>query len=448
MIPARRKGESGLQPAQLDITARLQRLRYEQRNHPQQLPPRQSPARPGSTPTSQPASLHPAFAHLSLGPPPEPEPESELASSSTGTSRRRGTAGPSAPASWLTAERESPEQQAGRRREARRRALVPLEDGERWLVPRPRRVPTLAEFCGRAIAVDLARGRQASLLLEYVRWLPARMRLPVLDLAPDKVEVGLGQAAIRELLSEEETEEAWVEGDEGGGNDSADAAKDLATMQPGPPSHDDRDWDSILISNPVLTATIAAALTQLNLSLSTLTHTTLAALLLSNPASPSAPAVHLAPASSATIPRPTSRFPHLVRLSLTACPRLALSEPLLDTLAPLFSLRHLALACLPLGDTLTPSTALPKLAAATPTLESVDLSFVEGLSGAVLRNVNWDLRWRELRVVGWRRWMFVADGADRGKEASRERKGEVARELWGVVRGARKEQGRFVKFFT
>lgn len=443
MIPARRTDPNHTPNPNLDITSRLQRLRYEQRNHPQQLPPRQSPSS-ASTPTSPSASLHPAFAHLALDAlPTQPSPPAASAGS---TSRHRGTAGPSAPASWLTAEREAPERRAERAREARRRVMVPLEEGDGWLVPRMRAVPTLVELCGRAVVGDLARGRRGSVLMEYVRWLPARLRVPLVELAPVKGDVGLGQAAIRELLSEESEEEgdAWADDEERDGPvqlEEQATPLDPSSPQPRDQAGDPDGWEHTVLTAPLQHMTIASTLTRLDLSLSTLTHTTLAALLLTSPPGP--------PTSTPTPrPTPTPTFPHLSSLSLSASPRLSLSEPLLDLLSPLLSLRHLALACLPLADPFTPSTVLPKLATATPTLESVDLSFVPGLSAAVLKNVNWDVRWRELRVVGWRRWLFVAEGPERGREVGRARKDEVARELWGVVRGARREKGRFIKFVT
>lgn len=422
MIPVRRNKDQSPTAQPLDITSRLQRLRFEQRNHPLQLPPRQ-PA-DGNQHIS--LSGYPALGFIAIDPQPQP------ISIEQPSSARRGTAGPSAPPSWLNSGRETSEASSQRRREALRRALVPLDAGDAWLAPLPngkdRVIPSLSEVCSRTIALDLAKGRKGSALLEYVTWLPPRLRLPLLEAAPSKCGVGLCLEAIKQIL---EAEQEHAEQDDGieGTSESEATPPPPATPHVEEDSVVDKGWETLSISSRISVAAISDTLTSLDLSLSSLDVASLHSLLLSS------------------APRPTPIFPHLATLRLIGMPRLTIDDALLDVLS-LVSLpfRTLSLACLPLGDGISASTLLPRLALVTPTLWSLDLSFVEGLTPAILRNVNWDHRWKALRVVGWRRWMFPLE--EKGKEASRGRKDELAIEMWATVRASRKERGQHVRFVT
>lgn len=460
MIPVRTRNDTAPPAQTLSVTDRLQRLRFEQRNSSSSTP-RQQQQRPSQAgPSSLPAHL----ALLALDPRAgAPQTTSGSASSTHGapTSRFRGTAGPAAPRSWLEAESErvvrSPQE---RRAVALPVALVPLEealrhqqDSRAQLAPLPanaRRLPSLAELCGRVIVSDLARGRRASVLLEFVRWLPLELRVPLLEIAPTRCAVGLGASAIREILSELGSDED----DSDGADDGARSAAGTVADGPGPASgngpasdsddeaacSDEEEWERASITSQAPPTTLASSLTSLNLSLSTLSLSSLSALLLTPP-TPSRPS-----------PRP--RFPHLLTLTLTGMPRLTLSTALLSTLSQLLSLRSLSLALLPFaaeGDgALTPLTLLPRLAGACPNLTTLDLSFVEELSQRSLELVDWDIRWKVLAVVGWRG--FVDERGEGGgsftERALRAKRVKLAQELWGAVKRTRKHQGRYITFVT
>lgn len=134
-------------------------------------------------------------------------------------------------------------------------------------------------------------------------------------------------------------------------------------------------------------------------------------------------------------------FPHLSTLNLAATPSLHFSEAFFDLLALLLPLRHLSLAGKTLNhpSTVPQGTFLPRLAAATPTLLSLDLSYASW-PATLVKGVDWDTKWLSLKTLGMRRELVDWKGEEIG-EVKRER---IRRELWLMISAGRKKRRRWI----
>lgn len=265
------------------------------------------------------------------------------------------------------------------------------------------------------IVEDLAKSSRESLYLPLVALLPPHVRLEMFDTAA--LWHPLREEAIRELLREEDD---WDEEEEEEGDGVEAAPSTIATRG----SSSDSDaastrsspstsaWE--LAFHDTLSPSLATSLTTLNLSFSPISLRFLRSLLLRE-----------------TPTRPLPSFPNLSTLLLAATPNLPFLPSFFDTLKPLISLRHLSVAGKSFeGSSGVPPAFLSRLAVATPTLFVVDLSFlpIPGMDKLV-GEVDWDLRWREVRKLGLRR--NVRKGGEEGDtEVGRK---ERARKLWTAI---------------
>lgn len=264
-------------------------------------------------------------------------------------------------------------------------------------------VESLVRGCGRVIVRDLA--RRGSLYLGLVGGLPPHVRLGLMEVAA--VEAPLKEGVIRELLRDDD--EVGPEEEEG------EAAREVRLEEVG-----DADWEAgeeqelgRSTQEPYgdwggTPHRFADTLTSLNLAFSPLSPSFLHSLLLTP-----------LPTKSLSPTRHIPSFPHLQSLTLTGAPNLALDASLTDILTPLLSLRHLRLANIPFSITsISPHRhALNKLAASTPNLVSLDLSYAPGLESIHWRTavdcmgtIEWGTRWSAMRKLGLR--MRCVEGRD------------------------------------
>lgn len=293
--------------------------------------------------------------------------------------------------------------------------------------PRP---PSLVQCVGEVIACDLSLPAAESLLLEHVHLLPPHLRLHMFDSAAWSWP--LEERAIVELLKEEGEEDSakGAERDKTGkeGQDAlVDASEDLEG------DWEDEDgaggapisWD-VRLGDGVGGFSPFATLTSLNLAYSPIKLGFLRSLLInhSNPA------------------KPIPTFPHLSTLNLAATPSLHFSEAFFALLSLLISLRHLSVAGKTLDhpSSVMQSTFLPRLAAATPTLLSVDLSYTTW-PPILIRAVDWDVRWPDLKQLGMRR-----DLVDwKGEEIGEAKKEKLRKEVWTMISTGRKKPRRWIE---
>lgn len=242
----------------------------------------------------------------------------------------------------------------------------------------------------------------------------------------------LEERAIVELLREDEEEasagraegqESGRDGEETSGISGEEVEGDWEDEEAERGSSD--DWDVRLGDGRGILSPFAT-LTSLNLAYSPIKLGFLRSLLINN-ANPA---------------KPIPSFPHLATLNLAATPSLHFSEAFFALLTLLISLRHLSLA----GKTLdhpscvTQSTFLPRLAAATPTLLSVDLSYTTW-PPILIRAVDWDTRWLGLKQLGMRR-----DLVDwKGERLSEAKKEKVRKEIWVMISTGRKKPRRWIE---
>ncbi|KAI5480483.1 nucleus export protein Brr6 [Pseudohyphozyma bogoriensis] len=220
------------------------------------------------------------------------------------------------------------------------------------------------------IITDLNRGANESVLMEHVALLPDYLRVRIAGAAVSWEP--LREDGLRELLVEE-SEAEWVDQEDGNMKDDSEA------------EDDDAGWEHRFGDTLVGSSTSPAAnLTTLDLSFTKLSLKAIRNLLF----------------TPATIPtrRPAPTFPSLTTLILIETPQISFQTAFLDLLSNMISLRHLSLA----GNSLVDGAAsfVARLASSTPGLNSLDLSYVEGLGPTSLWDVDWDSKWRELRVLG------------------------------------------------
>lgn len=357
------------------------------------------------------------------------------------TDPRRGTAGPAPPPSWTNV----PDGHKALAVDGRNRHgawLRPRELIERKKVAQPLDGPTPARegvgslfaVAGGVVAADVARGDD-SLLLEHVAYLPNHLRVRLLDVFADwRNPSSLGDEAARQLLRTDVSDGCEVHGVE--------AALTRARIEDDYDEDGDAadDWEDALGAQD---ADLVELLDRLDLSFSHVSLRTLRSLLLRQVdpvaltiASPAAPTAKL-----------VAVFPHLHTLNLTATPRIPFSDPFFDLLSHLVSLRSLALCGKTLdhpsasgGGTATSASFLPRLAAATPTLRSLDLSFVDGLPHVAVKGVDWDVRWLDLRTLGirseWVDWQ--------GEEVGPEKRERIRLEVRGLIMQGRQKKRRWI----
>ena len=408
---------------------------------------------------------------------------------------RRGTAGPAPPPSWTspssTSDDLSPSSTSLSSHDPRRRTpLRPRDLVERRKLaqplvvsPGPSTTPPLPAIdslfavAGGVLASDLSRARTApaqgptSLLLEHVAYLPNHVRVRLVNevFAHWRNPAPLTDEGARELLRTDVSDGVEVDGEDDGEGESVEA--DLGRLGLG----DDEEgggWEDDALA--AQDAHLVELVDALDLSFAHVSLRTLRSLLLRPvgpappPPPPSAPSQSRPPlAAPAPAPAPppklVSAFAHLHTLTLTATPRVALADPLFDLVAHLVSLRHLSLAGKALDahvsssstSTSTSATAaslLPRLAAATPNLRTLDLSYVRGLVVdapcphalvAAVRGVDWDARWGELRVLGVRGAAEERVGEGEGDEGEeRERVRRDVREA--VMCGRQRRKRRWI----
>ncbi|GAA5860532.1 hypothetical protein JCM1840_000288 [Sporobolomyces johnsonii] len=448
MIPSRPTPPPAAPPE--SIPARLARLRSEQRASSR---PRFS----AGFSTASSSTTTPRWLNLSDDAPLRPVRRAE---------GRRGTAGPPPPPSWTTGSGGArnlgqPDKAVHGRPSVRIRPDVTRKELVAPLLPSGERaadaVPSLFDVAGGVVAADLARGsgevNEGSVLMEHVAYLPTHLKLRLLDVFADwRNDHPLTNEGARQLLRTD-IDELEQEGADGDGDD------------------DDEGWDRDI---PDVEATglsyatlddfspLATSLTRLNLSFSTITIGTLRSLLLRpskstsnitvasprpfNPA-PSGFALAAAPSQPPTSVKLLPTFPHLHTLLLTSMPYLALSDQLFDLLSAHLSLRTLSLAGLTLASAVvTSSSFLPRLAAATPNLQSLDVSYMamDSSPDGLVKGVDWDERWRDLRVLGLRAKSGTSCTRP-GEEVGDEPKERLRREIWELISAGRRRKRRWIE---
>ncbi|GAA6002313.1 hypothetical protein JCM10207_001059 [Rhodosporidiobolus poonsookiae] len=421
MIPARAAAPSA--PGPESVSSRLNRLRVEHAavDRPSFRSAAPSPA--DSTPRWLSAALSPAappIARRAFG--------------------RRGTAGPPAPASWSAPLPLPTPTEAVDGRDRQGSWMQPVELIERRKLAAPLQgkgrddagVPSLFTAAGGAVAVDLARG-DASLLLEHVAYLPNHLRLRLVDVFADwRSPAPLTSDGAVELLRTDISEGVERELDEDG--------VPLRLEQ------DEDDWERADGGDGVT----LEGLTQLDFSFSSISLRTLRSLLLQPASSSSASAssrsstpASTAPPPSPSLPKLVPVFPLLTTLNLTSTSRLPFSDTFFDTLSLLISLRSLSLCGKTLehpSSSVTSATFLPRLAAATPTLVQLDLSYMDFPHVAV-KGVDWDTRWLQLKVLGLRRELVDWQGDEVGPD----KKERIKREAWQLISQGRKKPRRWIE---
>ncbi|KWU41360.1 hypothetical protein RHOSPDRAFT_37122 [Rhodotorula sp. JG-1b] len=384
--------------------------------------------------------------------------------------RRRGTAGPPAPKSWATTtaagESRSPSSSTARSARSHPHHLV---GRERIAAPLP--TAALAEpvppvkglfvAAGTVVAEDLARGGNDSLLADYIQYLPMHLRLRLLEVFADwRNELVLEDDVLQMLLRSDESHLDFAcKGNERAagplGTGSADALPTVEALQLD--DDDGGDWDA----SPQY-GDVTSEVESLNLSFSSVSLRTLRAVLLrevqESGNGPPPPAASLAKQASAGAPLPppppppppppkhVAVFPFLHTLNLTATSRIPYSDGFFDLLSHLISLRTLSLAGRPLstipGSNVHPIGFLARLAAATPTLHTLDVSFSSDLNVvAAVQAVDWDERWLDLRVLGLRREYPEEVSAVRLRQ-------RLKRDVWETITLDRRKKRRWIDIVT
>ena len=372
------------------------------------------------------------------------------------TRGRRGIAGPPPPPSWrqesqLASFSNSPP--VGTR--IKQRQLVERKTIAEPLVQSvsgggPTRkntggVKSLFSLAGQTFARDLAQGPSHSILLEHVAYLPTHLKIRLLNevMADYECFWNLTNSGAKELLRTD------VDGVDA--RDWEDLLDD---------DEDDKDeWDQEERSMPRsldfrddFASPLSTTLTILNLSFSSITLKTLRSVLL-RPSS-------TIPSTSSVPPKLLSTFPHLHTLLLCSTRNIPfLHDQFFNLLSLLISLRNLSLS----GNTLllppnrqsaedetaccSTKLFLPRLAAATPLLIEVDLSYmsmssVDGadevekfdLRNEVGKKIDWEHRWLGLKVIGFR----TSGGIENDEEGRKAEHDSIKQEIRGIVAEKRK----------
>ncbi|BGP16080.1 hypothetical protein JCM10213v2_004074 [Rhodosporidiobolus nylandii] len=290
---------------------------------------------------------------------------------------------------------------------------------------------SLLSSAGCVAAADLALGAEASLLLEHVAYLPNHLRLRLLDVIADwRNAAPLTSEGMVELLRLDISD-----GYEVAPSDGAEAI-----------TADDDDWERAGLGGD---NTSPESLTELNLSFSAVSLRALRSVLLYPAGSaPSSASSRAGTPSTAAPPLPPvskllPTFPLLTTLNLTGTSRIHFNDGFFELLAYLISLRHLSLCGKTLDSpfsTVTSSTFLPRLAAATPTLHVLDLSYID-FAHAAVKSLDWDVRWLQLRMLGMRRELVDW----KGEEVGWEKKERIRKEIWQFISQGRQKKRRWLE---
>ena len=319
---------------------------------------------------------------------------------------RRGTAGPPPPPSWSqdsvisTSIKGQPSKplrlrphQLVERRKIAQPLVAPASSNQESEIEG--NVESLFSIAGGSIARDLSLGADHSLLLEHVAYLPTTLKLRLLDcFANWRNESSLTNDGAKELLREDLDE--MQDGDYGAWSDE-DSNSDTEREEGDTPEVEDQ-FRSLKFEDEFATP-MSTALTRLDLSFSFINLKTLRSVLL-RPSSPQPSTLVTSP--SATSVKLLPIFPHLHTLFLCSTPHLAIHDSLYSLLSSLLSLRILSLA----GKLLPPtaiSTFLPRLSVSTPLLRELDLSYMDFEVKEVMRRIDWEGRWNDLKILGLRR---------------------------------------------
>ena len=377
--------------------------------------------------------------------------------------RRRGTAGPPAPKSWATTtaagDSRSPSSRTARSARShphdlvvRQRIAAPLPTAA-FAEPVPP-VKGLFVAAGTVVAEDLARGGNDSLLSDYIHYLPMHLRLRLLEVFADwRNELVLEDDVLQMLLPSEESHPDFErKGHEEPAGPVETAPTDaLPTVEALQLDDDDGgSWDA----SPQY-GDVTSEVESLNMSFSSVSLRTLRTVLLREVQEPGTgpppPAASLVKASAgAPLPPPPPKhvavFPFLHTLNLTATSRIPYSDGFFDLLSHLISLRTLSLAgrsvsTIP-GSNVHPIGFLARLAAATPTLHTLDVSFSSDLNVvAAVQAVDWDERWLGLRVLGLRREYPEEVSAVRLRQ-------RLKRDVWETITLDRRRKRRWIDIVT
>ncbi|GAA6027248.1 hypothetical protein JCM8097_002523 [Rhodosporidiobolus ruineniae] len=419
MIPARAPATPSAPPE--SVTERLRRLRIAQ----QERAPTTA-----SSPTAQ--SGAPRWLSAALSPSrPLPVPRRAYG--------RRGLAGPAPPPSWTAPAATAAPTEAvdGRNQQGTWTQPVQLVERRKLAVPLSRKAaekkagaPTLFQVAGGVVAQDLAAGDQ-SLLLEHVAWLPNHLRMRLLDVFSDwRNAAPLTSEGAVELLRTDISE--GVEQDE----DGAEVVRQ---------EEEEDDWENAARGDEAA----LTSLESLDFSFSAVSTRALRSVLLRPVASTSTASSRSNTPSTPTssiprAPKLVPTFPLLRTLNLTSTPRIPFTSAFFELLSSLISLRHLSLCGKSLdqpSSAVTSSTFLPLLSASTPTLHTLDLSYVDGLAHVAVKAVDWDVRWRELRQLGMRRELVDWKGEPVGPE----KKERIKREVWHLISQGRQKTRRWIE---
>ncbi|KAM0752404.1 hypothetical protein T439DRAFT_355256 [Meredithblackwellia eburnea MCA 4105] len=301
-------------------------------------------------------------------------------------------AGPPPPPSWAANDqpthlRAPPDPRAHAKWIQDRRKLLSALDDEQHPGEQKSRIPTLAECCCRSIARDLDVSKpEESIYLPHLHLLPFHLRQAIINNAP--IWNPLREAALRELLAEEEEQEQdeeasqvedwdWDAGEE--------AAKESWEKE------DQYGWELLFQDKLTLSSSISIILTTLNLAYSSISTKALRSLLLRDSIS-----------HSTSDAKPVPLFPNLSTLLLAGTENMPFTQNFIDLFKPLISIRHLSIAGKTLRETSIPLEAiLPRLSSATPTLIVLDLSYtLFAGSDILILGLDWETRWKNLRKLG------------------------------------------------
>lgn len=273
-------------------------------------------------------------------------------------------------------------------------------------------VDSLFYLAGETLARDLALGSNDSLLLGHIAYLPAHIKMRLLDevMANWRNEIGLTNSGAKELLRTDwEADDDRDEGRLGQEEEGQEGSWDSESRQSDGASANALRFDV----DDAFSTPLSTALTSLNLSFSSVHLKSLRHILL-RPASP-------ASGASTSVTKLVPNFPHLHALVLCSTRNIpVLHDHFFSLLTSLLSLRTLSLAgnrVEPLESSeascCSPKLFLPRLAASTPLLRQIDLSYMDGSADdgtadtfdfrlQVARRIDWATRWADLKVLGLR----------------------------------------------
>ncbi|GAA5833315.1 hypothetical protein JCM5353_008532 [Sporobolomyces roseus] len=319
---------------------------------------------------------------------------------------RRGTAGPPPPPSWnsdsilstsIKGQPSKPPRLKAYQLVERRKIVQPLVadanplEGNACTV----KVESLFSIAGGTIARDLSFGPDYSILLEHIAYLPTSLKIRLLDCFADwRNESSLTNEGAKELLrtdldeldSRDDVE--WCDDDSSNDDERGEGkGKEI-----------EEQFESLRFEDEFATP-MSTSLTRLDLSFSSINLKTLRTLLL-RPSSPQTSTLVTSPTPASIKLLPI--FPQLHTLLVASTPHLTIHDSFYSLLSSLLSLRVLSLAGKLLPTTAI-STFLPRLSVSTPLLREIDLSYMEFDAKEVMRRIDWEGKWNDVKVIGLRR---------------------------------------------